>query len=437
MKSAQVDILVIGAGVLGVTLSYWLSSLYDCSIALADLEKTAAMHTTSRNTGVIHRPFYLDPRKKSVFARSSLLSHPMWKSLAQAARLPWKPIGTLNVAVENREIKTLEKYEQWGVQNGMEKGELELLDGRSVRSLEPELSCKSALLSRTDVSVDFGMFTRYLWKVLLSKGAMYLGGHRAVRMASRDRGYEVEFEGPEGRTLYRCRLLVNAAGGGALGIAHDCGLALAYASLNFRGEYWVVDEPFASKINSNIYRPPKFPQYPFLDPHFVVRSDGTRQIGPNAVLVPDAYVYRGMGLTKLPGFLSHPVLPKAKLIANADFLSLVLGEWRSSMCKGAMCERVRKFVPSLDSRLLNRRAVFGVRSSVVDKNGFVPEALLLTNEASAHIINFNSPGATGAPSFSAMSIAKFRFAGLLDGFRSRESSSGLPGWDFQTASSMN
>jgi len=227
------------------------------------------------------------------------------------------------------------------------------------------------------------------------------------------------------------RFLINAAGGGSLEIAHYCGLASQYASLNFRGEYWVVDEPFASRVASNIYRPPRFPQYPFLDPHFVVRADGTRQIGPNAVLVPGPYVYSGIGLSKLSAFLERPVSPKMELLMNRDFVALVAGEWRSSLSKKEMCDRVRRFVPALNARMLNRRAVFGVRSSVIDSSGFVPEAVLLKGEASAHIINFNSPGATGAPAYSAMVVNQLREEGLLGRLATRGAETLIPGWDFE------
>jgi L-2-hydroxyglutarate oxidase len=435
-RSADFDILVVGAGVLGVTVAYWLSNLYDCRIALADTAQVAGVHTSSRNTGVIHRPFYLDPKKKRVFARTSLLSLPMWRQLAESSGLPWKPIGTYNVALEEREVKTLERYRAWGIENGMEEEELDLLDGKEVRSREPEVTCKAGLLSKTDVSVDFGIFTRSLWRVLMSRGVKFLGRHRVVSVANHSGLLDVGFRTHAGETSIRCKFLVNAAGGGALEIAHECGLAEGYAALNFRGEYWVVDEPFASKVSSNIYRPPRFPQYPFLDPHFVVRSDGSRQIGPNAVVVPGPYVYSGMGLSRLFSYLNRPVEPKVKLFTNGDFLSLLAGEWRSSLSKRAMCERVRKFVPALQPAMLNRRAVFGVRSSVINASGFVPEALLLKGEASAHIINFNSPGATGAPAYSAMVVFKLRSEGLLDGFSEREHGTTIPGWDFDSVTSQ-
>jgi len=430
-KPADFDVVVVGAGILGVTLSYWLSSLFECRIALLDNAQVAAAHTSTRNTGVIHRPFYLDPVKKRIFARTSYISHPMWESLAKREGLPWKPIGTFNVAAEEGEIATLEKYGRWGIENGMEESELELLDGNGVRKLEPEVNCRAALISKTDVSVDFGVFTRFLWRRLGSQGVKFFGGHRVADVQEKDGSADVVAEAGSRLVSFRSKLLVNAAGGGSLEIAHYSGLANEYASLNFRGEYWVVDEPFASRVSSNIYRPPQFPQYPFLDPHFVVRADGTRQIGPNAVLVPGPYVYSGVGLSKLGALLDRPVLPKARLLTNREFLALVAGEWRSSLLKSAMCDRVRRFVPVLNTGMLNRRAVFGVRSSVIDPSGFVPEAILLRGEASTHIINFNSPGATGAPAFSAMVVDRLRQDGGLGSLSPKAERPLIPEWNFE------
>ena len=124
----------------------------------------------------------------------------------------------------------------------------------------------------------------------------------------------------------------------------------------------------------------------------------------------------GAGLSSLAHFLERPMGPKGKLFANSDFLSLVAGEWRSSLSK-TMCARVRRFVSGLSPDLLNRRAVFGVRSSVVGRSGFVPEALVFKEERSLCTVNYNSPGASGAPAFSAMGVKELQDGGYLDGLR--------------------
>jgi L-2-hydroxyglutarate oxidase len=429
----EVDVLVVGAGVLGVTIAYWLSILYDCRILLIDQEAGVARHTSSRNTGIIHRPFYLNPETKKTFALSANLSYPLWHNLAIRYDLPWRPVGTLEVALSEDGIHQLEKYVRWGRDNGVEEAELELIDARSVTALEPEVVCKAALHSKTDVSVDFRRFTECVYRLTLNEGTVFQGGLRVSSVKPEGAHLDVSLSGGGQFASVRCRLLINAAGGGALDIAHAMGLATEYSTLNFRGEYWVVDEPFASKVRMNIYTPPRHPQFPFLDPHFVVRSDGLRQIGPNAVMVTGPYVYGGVGLRTLSNLLTRPNRPKLGLFANREFLSLVTEEWRSSLSKKVTCERVRRFIPGLDKSFLSSRGVSGVRTSVVGNEGFVPEAILVQDERSAHVLNYNSPGATGAPGYSASVVSRLRDDGQLDGFPRKPHPGEGSGWDFDEA----
>ncbi len=424
------DVLVIGGGVLGVCISYWLSAKYDCSILLVDKEPAVARHATGRNTGVIHRPFYLDPEAKKRFALTSVKSYPLWQELARSFGLRWRPSGTLDVALGDSDIPTLEKYARWGVENGMNENEMEIITPVVVAKLEPEVRCVGALHVKTDVSADFAEFTSCLLKLSIENGVKFIGGANVTSIRS-DRHGPVCVELIHGDSIIKVtsKLVVNASGGGALELAHKLGLGRKYSSLNFRGEYWNVDEPFASKVSKSIYTPPRFPQFPFLDPHLVVRADGSRQIGPNAVLVSGPYVYSGVGLESAWRFVSSPILPKLRPFLDKEFIALLASEWRSSLSKKVMCQRVQKFIPRLDISMLARRAVFGVRSSVVDESGFVPEAFTLLAQGSIHVINYNSPGATGAPAFSAQVVAELEEEDYLSHLSMRDAPRVRGGWD--------
>jgi L-2-hydroxyglutarate oxidase len=432
---ARADVLVVGAGILGVCITYWISRLYDCGLVLVDKETRPGAHASTRNTGVLHRPFYLNPRKKRTFARAAALSYPMWRDLANKAALPWLPIGTLSVAVSEEQVSTLQSYREWGQDNGMAPEEVPLLDAAETKALEPEVKCKAALHSTTDVSVDFGSFTHHLASLAEKQGAKFLGGLGVQSVVNHGDRLAVRFRRGGAYDGAVCSLMINVAGGGALEIAHSRGLAGSYAALSFRGDYWVVEEPFASKVGRNVYTPPRIPEFPFLDPHFVIRPSGTRQIGPNAALVTGPYVYRGFGIESPGGLLRPPVGPKLGLLANGTFVSMVASEWRSSLSKSAMCSRVNKFLPGLDSRALVRRGISGVRSNIVDEKGFVPEAVVLNDPRTVHVLNYNSPGATGAPAYAAMLVREMQAGGRFDGLAPRTQSQ-KDVWDFERASSF-
>lgn len=434
-RQIDADIVVVGAGILGVCIAYWISKLYDCKIGLLDKEGSVAAHESTRNTGVLHRPFYLDPRKKRTFARAASISYPMWKELAADAGLPWLPLGTLSVAVDENQVRTLERYVEWSAENGMGSDEIALLDAGEAKALEPEVSCHAAFLSRTDVSVDFGRFTHHLASMAEAEGTRFMGGLEVRGMSLVGDKVNMSFN-HGGRTGLQCRLLVNAAGGGALEIAHREGLGKEYAALNFRGDYWIVDEPFASRVGRNVYTPPRVPEFPFLDPHFVVRPGGTRQIGPNAALVSGPYAYRGFGVSGAGSLFESPLGPKLGLLFDRTFLSMVAAEWRSSLSKSAMCSRVSKFLPGLEPRMLIRRGISGVRSNIVGREGFVPEAVVLEDSRSVHILNYNSPGATGAPAFAAMLVRRMRDAGRFEGLTKKPENQ-QSAWSFDRASDFD
>ncbi|TMI27432.1 FAD-dependent oxidoreductase [Candidatus Bathyarchaeota archaeon] len=92
------DVTIIGGGILGTSLSYWLANQYEGRVAVIEKEQQVAVHTSKRNTGVIHRPFYLDPVNRRVFARASQAAYGMWKSYAKERGLPWSPVTTFEVA---------------------------------------------------------------------------------------------------------------------------------------------------------------------------------------------------------------------------------------------------------------------------------------------------------------------------------------------------
>ncbi len=136
---------VIGGGILGTTISYWISNLYDLKICLIEKESKVAQHASSRNTGVVHSPFYLNPSSKKILAKSALISYDMWKNLSKDRKLPWKKTGVLELALNENQHKSLQEYMKWGKENGIPSKDLELLDGKKVSKKEPNVKCYSAI----------------------------------------------------------------------------------------------------------------------------------------------------------------------------------------------------------------------------------------------------------------------------------------------------
>jgi len=424
------DVVIIGGGILGTSVSYWLGNQYKGRIAVLEREQDVAMHTSRRNTGVVHRPFYLDPVKRRIFARCSQAAYGMWKSYAKERNLAWDPVTTLEVATRPEDLKRIEKYYHWGIENGMGEDELEVLSAEDVRKLEPHVRGYGAIWSKTDTSVDYHAFTKSLRADAESEGVKFLTGVD-VGSFKVDRD-SLQILPRSGGEPIPARFLINCAGGSSLRIAHMLRLGTEYCDLNFRGEYWEIADEWTYLATRNIYTVAQHPELPFLDPHWIVRADGRREIGPNAVPVAGPYTYRGFFRSPteaIKKIFEQPISNKLALLYNRDFLELAGQEWLSSISKGEMARRAQEFIPELKVEYLARPGIAGVRAQVIDRKGnFIKEAIELEGAHSYHITNYNSPGATGSPAFAAWLVKKLGEDGHLNHLTRNLGKRGI--WDF-------
>lgn len=408
------DIAIVGGGILGTSLALWLTRLYDADVCVIEKESRIASHASSRNTGVLHRPFYLDPERKKVFAKSASIMYGIWKQYAAKNNLPWLEVGTLKIALEEDQCKHLEKYLEWGETNGIDRKDLKLLSKNEVKSIEPNVECVAALQCKSDTAVDYGRFTEQIKVEAEANGTKFILNSPVESVEENER---VRIHVKNSKSI-ECKLMINCAGGNSIDIAHMLNVGKQYTDLHFRGEYWIADEPHSYLVNTNIYTVPKHPSFPFLDPHWVIRADHTRQIGPNAVPVAGPYAYEGMAvdgnelLSKIREVFQSGT---RKLMFNKEFLSLFWNEWMSSISKDIMIKRAQKFIPKLKPEYFTRKGIAGIRSPVIDNRGnFVPDTIELEGVNTYHILNYNSPGATGAPAYAAYIINKLQDRKMLD-----------------------
>jgi L-2-hydroxyglutarate oxidase len=249
---------------------------------------------------------------------------------------------------------------------------------------------------------------------------------------------------------FAIKYLINTAGGNAVDIAHGMGVAPEYTDLHFRGEYWEAPSEYHDLTKVSIYTVPKYPEYPFLDPHWILRIDGKREVGPNAVPVFSPYAYNWSTNVKylIPKIFESSKTGARKIFLNRQFLLLASSEVKSSLSKTAMINRAREFLPQLRPSSFTQRGTAGIRSSLIDRNGkFVDDTLIIKKEYSLHVLNYNSPGATGALPMAAMIANELVEGGIsLSGSGSGSASNSstingmknnkTPNWDIAAISKM-
>ena len=394
------DVTVIGGGIIGCAIAYFLSIVTESSIIVIEQEKNVGLHTSSRNTGKVHAPLYYNPDKKSSTAFYALKGFDMLKRYCNLHKLPFKEDGVIEVAINERQIDTLHKHVQWAHKNGLKNEDVKFLNKDEILQIEPNVKCQAAIVCFRDASTDYSLINQKLMEDAIRFGCKtsFQNKFRSVYCNTNtgaNRKMTIIGTVKDITTDY----IINATGGNSLDIAHNLGLAREYTDLHFRGEYWMAPQKYSNLTKRSIYSAPRYTEYPFLDPHWIIRSDGRCEVGPNAVPVFGPYSYNLYDNLKnaVPKIFESANLGILKLVLNRQFLRLVSDEFLSSVFKTNMINRVRKFLPCLNPSDFKQRGRAGIRSLLVDKNGnFVSESLLVEDESSLHILNYNSPGATGA-----------------------------------------
>ena len=409
----EFDVAIIGGGVLGTSISYFLSALNRSKrIAVIEQAGSVAFHTSGRNTGKVHAPYLYDPVKKRIHAKGAFEGYRMWEEYCEMKDLPFKRDGVLEVALNQADVRVLEKYLKWGRQNGMDEADIEILDGRDLKEIEPNLRCQAALNVRRDASTDYATLVDALMRDSQKNGTTFLMNSTVTGISKGDR-WEITLN--DEQTIL-AGLLINAAGGRAIDVAHDAEVALNLTDVHFRGEYWKAPREYSGLTKSSVYVVPEFPEYPFLDPHWIIRVDGSCEIGPNAVPVFSPYGYDTMENIKefVPKMLEMLGSGARKAVFNRQFQELAISEVQSSMSKTTMVNRVRRFLPMIDPDRITKKGTAGIRSLVIDENGtFAPDVMCIEGDSSFHILNYNSPGATGALPFSAYVAKTLDDRGLI------------------------
>ena len=407
------DIAIIGGGILGTALSYFLAQLNpDKKICVIEQESKVAQHASSRNTGKIHAPYLYNPETKKIFAKATFVGFDMWRVYAECKKLPFKEDGVIEVATDEGGTKMLEKYMRWGKINGLTEENLKFWDRGEVRKHEPEISCENAIFCSRDGSVDYGLFTSELKKDSENAGTIFVLNNKVIRVEER-KDIQLSLNGSE--TIHT-KFLINAAGGEAIDIAHRLDTAQNYTDVHFRGEYWKGPAEYNNLTSASVYSVPSFPEYPFLDPHWIIRVDGSCEIGPNAVPVFSPYGYDGIENVKefVPKMLEMLDSGARKAIFDSQFQSLALNEIASSVSKTAMIKRVQKFLPRIKPERFTEKGFAGIRSSVINSDGkFESDVILEKQERSLSILNYNSPGASGVLPFCAFIIGQLDREGIL------------------------
>jgi L-2-hydroxyglutarate oxidase len=385
----EVEVLVIGAGAVGVSTAFHLAS-DGVDVLVLEKESGPALHQSGRNSGVIHAGYNLKPG--SLKARYCVEGNRELHGYCAERGLPVREGGILVVAQSDPEMAVLRELHARGEANGVR---VELLPEDRIADVEPHARGVGALHALEGGSFDARSYVHALAGDATRSGARFFFDHRVRSVIDTDRGVKVDTN----RGPVRARVAVTAAGLYADMLAGE--LARDLRVIPFRGYYAELRPERTGLVRSHVYATPDL-KFPFLGVHLSKRTDGRVIVGPGAMLALGREAYRFTGLSG--GLLAKTVGWPGfyRMMRGPEFQDLLRHEIGKSLALRPIAREAMQLVPEIREDELVR-SFAGNRAQLVDREGrLVDDIVVRETPHAVHVLNAVSPGLTCSLPFGRM-----------------------------------
>ena len=362
---AEVDVAVIGAGILGLAVARELRERRPgLKLAVLEREDRIAAHQTGHNSGVIHAGIYYEPG--SLKAKLCVEGAADLYRFCHEHEVPVERCGKLIVARDESELPALEELGRRGRANKVPG--LRRLGGKELEEIEPHCRGAAALHSPETGVVDFAEVARALARDVEVFTNCGIEGMKDGVLRHR-----------YGAT--KARFTVFCAGVWADRLAVRAGADPDPRIVPFRGAYLLLKPERRELVRSLIYPVPD-PSLPFLGVHLTRHIDGEVSLGPTALLAP-----RRLGST-----LTWP----GSWRMFRRWWRTGITELHHAVSRRSLARAASEYVPELQPGDF-KPGFAGVRAQALGRDGkLVDDFVFSETERALHVRNAPSPAGTSS-----------------------------------------
>ena len=380
------NIAIIGGGIIGLAVAYKLSD-QGALVHVFEKESSVGLHQSGRNSGVLHCGLYYQPG--SLKAELSVNGIREMISFCETHAIAHDVCGKVVVATTQKEVQALDYLARRGKKNGLNG--LQYLSKEELKIREPFVRAEKALLVPEEGIVDYSAVMQKMVNLIQHNNGQVSYN---TKVSSIDQSSENEVLLSTTKSNYTFDYLVSCTG-----LWSD----KTYTNLTqqkpplrivpFRGEYLKFKQGFEDRINHLVYPVPDA-QFPFLGVHFTRMIDGTREVGPNAVLAFKREGYSKNSFSFKDSFKSLTYPGLLRFVGNN--LSFSINEFKSSLFMKDFIAKAQKMIPDVDASMLETGPA-GVRAQAISKEGKLQmDFNIIRRGRQIHLLNAPSPGATAS-----------------------------------------
>ena len=382
----NVDLMVIGCGILGVAAARELLARYpDRSLCVLEREDDVGFHQTGHNSGVIHGGIYYKPG--SLKARMSVAGARAMYDYCEARGVPARRNGKVITALTQAEIPKLDELERRGTANGVPG--LRRLTPSELREYEPHAAGVAGLYSPATGITNFRQVARAMAEDVRGAGGLVVTScpvHFAVPA-----GGALRVRHAAGET--RATFGVFAAGGWSDQLAVRAGADPDPRIIPFRGSWMRLRPEARDLVRGHLYPVPN-PDLPFLGVHFSRGIDDEVLMGPTALMVGarDAYQLTRFVRRDLRSTLTWPGTYR---MARKWWKTGAQEMWHA-VSQAALIKAGREYIPELTAEHVMPGPA-GIRAQAVGRDGaLIDDFVVSDTEHALHVRNAPSPAATAS-----------------------------------------
>lgn len=395
MTENSYDYLIVGAGIVGLTVAHELKTRFPAArIGILDKEANAGVHASGRNSGVLHCGIYYG--SDTLKAKVCAVGATRMMGFAQEHGIPYSKSGKVIVATSDKELPTVERLLNNAAENGIRAWRI---DEKELLEIEPYAARGPAAIYSPDTAViDSRAVVNRLTVLLEQQGVQFLwrNGFKKV-------GGPGEIVTDQGKLSYG--YLFNCAGAYADVVAKSFGLAEEYALVPFKGIYWKLRPEAEHLVRANIYPVPDI-DLPFLGVHLTRVISGDVYVGPTAIPALGRENYGLIeGIRPLEAMEVGYRLAGMYLSNRHNFRHMAHLEL-SKYLKHNFVAAAQRLLPSITSEDMIPTPKAGIRPQLINlrEGKLEMDYIFQHTEHSTHVLNAISPAFTSSFAFAEMIV---------------------------------
>ena len=389
------EFLIIGGGMVGLSIAYQLiSRKISKRIIIIDKELDLGLHSSGRNSGVLHAGLYYKP--DSLKARVCVKGAKRLKDWIIEHKIPLNKCGKVIVPNKTQLDSQIDLLFERGRANG---AEVQIIDELQLKEIVPEAvsatgraiwSPNTAVVKPIEVINTLKMELKKLGVEIYTNISKWMVDIRSKRIQLNNT-YSISYEH-----------VINCAGLNADKVAHSFDVGKNYRIMPFKGIYWQIKKSSKIKIKTNLYPVPDL-DLPFLGVHFTPNTDKIPKvsIGPTATLALGRENYKDLeNLEFIMSIKNISMMSKLYLMNKGGFRRYLHEQALLSM-PNLFFKAAKELIPTLKLEDIEKSNKIGIRSQLLDikREILVDDFLCIDGPSSTHLLNSISPAFTASFEF--------------------------------------